>query len=343
VAETAGSDACLKVVYTPLHGTGLECVSRVLEGIGVKDLSVVASQACPDGNFPTCPYPNPEVREALLEGLRTAQEEDADILIATDPDADRMGVAVKDDGEYKLLSGNEIGVLLLDFVARRRRECGQDLTGSIAVTTIVSSTMVDALAAEYGFQVKRVLTGFKYIGEQIGILEESGEESRFIFGFEESYGYLSGPHVRDKDAVNASMLFCQMARYHKARGLNLMQAMRELYERHGFYGNRTISLEYPGAAGAQAMARIMASLREEAPASVADMSVRSVVDYSQGINGLPVANVMEFGLGEGNKVIVRPSGTEPKIKVYLFTKASSSDETLGMLDAMEESARTLLA
>ena len=333
----------LSVVYTPLNGTGLECVERILERVGVTDVTLVPEQAQPDGDFPTCPYPNPEIREALECGIRVCEQVHPDLLLATDPDADRVGIAVEDAGDYVLLSGNETGVLLLDYIARMRREAGCDLSRCIAVTTIVSSAMVDALAAEYGFEVRRVLTGFKYIGELIGELEEAGEQDRFIFGFEESYGYLSGPHVRDKDAVNASMLICQMARYWRSRGMNLVQALEALYDRFGFYANRTVSLTYPGADGAARMAAIMASLRSQAPFDVAGVAVAASVDYAPGYAGLPSADVVQLDLENGWKVIVRPSGTEPKIKAYLFACEPTRAEAESALDAMEACARRLLA
>lgn len=337
------SAAPLSVVYTPLHGTGLECVGRILERVGVTDVTLVEEQARPDGDFPTCPYPNPEIREALELGIQVCGRVHPDLLLATDPDADRVGIAVEDEGAYVLLSGNETGVLLLDYVARMRRDAGCDLSRCMAVTTIVSSAMVDALAADYGFEVRRVLTGFKYIGELIGELEAAGEEDRFIFGFEESYGYLSGPHVRDKDAVNASMLICQMARYWRSRGMNLVQALDALYGRYGFFANRTVSLSYPGADGAARMASIMRALRENPPELLAESRVAGIADYKPGCAGLPPADVVELALENGDKVIVRPSGTEPKIKAYLFACRADRRSAHDALDAMEACARELLA
>ena len=335
--------APLKVVYTPLNGTGLECVTRVLERAGITDVTVVPQQAEPDGDFPTCPYPNPEIREAMQLGIELSEQVHPDLLLATDPDADRVGVAVKDGDDYTLLTGNEMGILLLDYVARMRRDRGEDLSDKIAVTTIVSTAMVDALAAEYGFTVRRLLTGFKYIGELIGQLEEAGEADRFIFGFEESYGYLSGTHVRDKDAVNASLLICQMAQDYKLQGMSLADAMRSLYGRYGHYKSRTISLAYPGADGAARMAAIMAGLRKEPPAELAGRQVESTVDYVGGVDGLPSADVFELRLAGGDKVVVRPSGTEPKIKVYFFAKAASAEEVEAKVDALERAARELMA
>lgn len=337
------ANAPLKLVYTPLNGTGLIPVTTVLNKVGVTDITVVPEQRDPDGDFPTCPYPNPEIREAMQKGIDLCQEVKPDLLLATDPDADRVGVACADGDDYTLLTGNEMGVLLLDYICKMRAERGEDLSNKVAVTTIVSSAMVDALAEEYGFELRRCLTGFKYIGDIITGLSDAGEVDRFIFGFEESYGYLSGDHVRDKDAVNASMLICQMAQYYKLQGKNLVQAMRALYEKHGFYHNKTVSLSYPGADGAAKMAGIMAGLRVEAPAEIAGAKVEAVVDYATCVNGLPKADVIEFDLEGGNKAIVRPSGTEPKIKLYIFAKGEDAAAADALIDAIEEDGRKLLS
>lgn len=359
LAPAAASNK-LKVVYTPLNGTGLECVTRILERVGVDDVTLVEEQAVPDGNFPTCPYPNPEIREALERGLALCETVKPDLLLATDPDADRVGTAVAHNGEYRLLSGNEMGILLLDYVCRVRAARGEDLSRAVAVTTIVSTAMADSLAAEYGFQLRRTLTGFKYIGEQIGLLEAAGEADRYIFGFEESYGYLAGTHVRDKDAVVASMLICQMAQDWKTRGLDLIEAMNMLYQKHGYHKNATISLEYPGAAGASKMAAIMSGLSDNAPTQVAGLNVIACVDYQRGVTmpyvgsagvagapdapqTLPAAGVFEMQLEGGSKLIVRPSGTEPKIKAYLFATRSSADEAQELLEKMDAAAREILA
>lgn len=337
------ANAPLKLVYTPLNGTGLIPVTTVLNKVGVTDITVVPEQKDPDGDFPTCPYPNPEIREAMQKGIDLCQEVKPDLLLATDPDADRVGVACADGDDYTLLTGNEMGVLLLDYICKMCAERGEDLSNKVAVTTIVSSAMVDALAAEYGFELRRCLTGFKYIGDIITGLSDAGEVDRFIFGFEESYGYLSGDHVRDKDAVNASMLICQMAQYYKLQGKNLVEAMRDLYEKHGYYHNKTVSLSYPGADGAAKMAGIMKSLRAEAPAEVAGSKVEAVVDYATCVNGLPAADVIEFDLEGGNKAIVRPSGTEPKIKLYIFAKGEDAAAADALIDAIEEDGRKLLS
>lgn len=335
--------APLKLVYTPLNGTGLIPVTTVLERAGITDITVVPEQREPNGDFPTCPYPNPEIREAMQKGIDLCDEVHPDLLLATDPDADRVGVACADGDDYTLLTGNEMGVLLLDYICKMRAERGEDLSSKVAVTTIVSSSMVDALAGEYGFELRRCLTGFKYIGDIITALSDAGEVDRYIFGFEESYGYLTGDHVRDKDAVNASLLICQMAQYYKLQGKNLVQAMHDLYEKYGYYHNRTISLAYPGAEGADKMAGIMASLREEAPKQIASSAVEAVVDYATGVNGLPSANVIEFDLEGGNKAIVRPSGTEPKIKLYIFAKGADAAEADALMDKIEADGRELLS
>ena len=335
--------APLKLVYTPLNGTGLIPVTTVLKKVGITDVTVVPEQKDPDGNFPTCPYPNPEIRQAMQKGIDLCKEVKPDLLLATDPDADRVGVACADGDDYTLLTGNEMGVLLLDYICKMRAERGENLHDKVAVTTIVSSAMVDALAAEYGFELRRCLTGFKYIGDIITGLSDAGQVDRFIFGFEESYGYLSGDHVRDKDAVNASMLICQMAQYYKLQGLNLVQAMHALYEKYGYYHNKTIALSYPGAEGADKMAGIMVDLRKNPPASIAGSKVTGVVDYGEGVNGLPKANVLEFDLEGGDKAIVRPSGTEPKIKLYIFAKGDDATSADAQIDAIEKDGRELLS
>lgn len=343
VAKPEDAQSPLKLVYTPLNGTGLECVTRILERVGITDVTVVPEQKDPDGNFPTCPYPNPEIREALQKGIELSEIVHPDLLLATDPDADRVGVAVKDGDDYLLLSGNEIGVLLLDYVARQTAERGDDMTSKVAVTTIVSSVMVDAVAEEYGFEARRVLTGFKYIGGVIAELEAEGSPDRYLFGFEESYGYLNGTHVRDKDAVDASMLICQMAQYYKRRNMNLADAMRSLYERHGYYLNKTLSFSYPGVEGGVKMKALMDGLRENPPATVAGLTVEGTIDYATGVSGLPAANVVEFDLEGSNKLIVRPSGTEPKVKAYLFAKGDTREAAESLLADLEAAANGIMA
>ena len=324
-----GSKLDLKVVYTPLNGAGLECVRKILTRIGITDVTVVPEQEHPDGHFPTCPYPNPEIREAMETGLALCRKVKPDLLLGTDPDCDRMGVAVPEGDDYRLITGNEMGVLLLDYICRKRLENGNMPRNPVAVTTIVSTDMADAVAADYGVELRRVLTGFKFIGEQIALLEEAGELDRYIFGFEESYGYLSGGHVRDKDAVNASMLCCEMTAWYKSRGMTLAQAMDALYEKYGFYRNDLASFTFEGAEGMQKMAVIMENLRNHPPKDLDRKAVTRVVDYQAGINNLPRSNVLEFQT-DCAKVLVRPSGTEPKVKVYLSARAANMDDAAKM-------------
>lgn len=341
------------VVYTPLNGTGMECMHRILERVGIKNVTVVPEQANPDGNFPTCPYPNPEFREALEKGLELCDKVHPDLMLATDPDADRMGVAVPHDGDYKLLTGNEMGILLIDWLTRMKAEAGEDITRKVAVTTIVSTAMPDAIARARGFEVRRVLTGFKNIGGQMDQLVEAGQGDRFLLGFEESYGYLVGLHARDKDAIVASMLTCEMAAWYAERGKDLFEAMEALYQEYGYYLNGVVNVSFPGEAGAGKMAGIMSGLRENPPVQIAGLPVEGVVDYKTDVEMpvvggdgntpaqlLPKSNVLEYRLGEGVKVIVRPSGTEPKIKAYLFSKGATREESQALNDRLAEAAKT---
>lgn len=344
-----------RVVYTPLNGTGFELVERSLADIGVSDLFVVPEQAVPDGDFTTCPYPNPEFREALELALSLADEVHPDLVVATDPDADRIGSAVLHGGEYVLLTGDEVGILLMDWMARTSAEAGDDLSRRVAVSSIVSSDMLDDVAREHGFQLRRTLTGFKNIGGQIAVLERQGGADRWLMGYEESYGYLPGAYVRDKDAVTALTLLVEMAGWYAKRGLDLVEAMDALYERHGFYLNRTLNLQYPGAEGAALMASKMRALREGAPRVLAGRGVVRTVDYLRpqslpqlGGTGndrpqtLPASDVLEWRLDDGCKVMVRPSGTEPKLKCYLFGTAGSREESTRALDELEAAVRQLL-
>ena len=320
-----GEKLDLKLVYTPLNGAGLECVKKILNRIGITDVTVVPEQEKPDGNFPTCPYPNPEIREAMECGLALCREIKPDLLLGTDPDCDRMGVAVPQGDDYRLITGNEMGVLLLDYICRKRLENGTMPKNPVAVTTIVSTDMTDAVANAYGVELRRVLTGFKFIGEQIAMLEADNEIERYIFGFEESYGYLSGGHVRDKDAVNASMLACEMTAWYKKQGITLAEAVDALYEKFGFYRNDIASFAFEGAAGMQKMADIMDNLRANPPKTLDGKAVIKVVDYNLGVNGLPKSNVLEYQT-EGAKILVRPSGTEPKVKIYLSAREDSMEK-----------------
>ncbi len=343
--------AGLKVVYTPLNGSGKLCVLKILEKIGVDDVTVVPEQAEPDGDFPTCPYPNPESRQALQKGLELCETVQPDLLLATDPDCDRMGVAVRHNGAYALLTGNEIGVLLLDFIARSRKANGTLPQNPVAIKTIVSTDLADDVAAAYGIELRQVLTGFKYIGEQIAALEKQGQEDRFIFGFEESYGYLSGSYVRDKDAVNAAMLTCEMAVYYKKRDMTLVDAMEALYQQHGYTCNDLLSITLEGQDGMRKMQQIMERLRAEIPSEIAGFAVQEHRDYQSArayCNGqetpiaLPRSNVLEYRLQNGAKVIVRPSGTEPKLKLYLSAKGESRQNAQAVLEALKAGSNVLL-
>ncbi len=333
----------LKLVYTPLNGSGLECVKKLLEKMGIKDLTVVPQQEKPDGNFPTCPYPNPEIREAMETGLRLCGAVHPDLLLGTDPDCDRMGAAVPDGkGGYRLITGNEMGILLFDYLCRTRLERRTMPEKPVAVTTIVSTDMATPVAEQYGVELRRTLTGFKYIGEQIGLLESEGHPERYIFGFEESYGYLSGAHVRDKDAVNAVMLACECAAWYAKQGMTLLDAMNALYETFGYYRNGLVSKEFEGQDGMEAMNRLMQSLRTVPPAAVADKKVLETLDYLSGHTGLIPSDVLEFRLEDGMKLIVRPSGTEPKLKIYLSVRGKSEDQAEAAMAKLSAGANALI-
>lgn len=330
-------DKDVSIVYTPLNGTGRYPVTRCLRENGYTKITIPAEQELPDGNFTTCPYPNPEIREALEVGLKKAKEIGSDLLLATDPDCDRVGVAVaKGDGEYQLISGNQMGILLFDYICRTRQANGTMPERPVAVTTIVSTKMIDSIARHYGVEVKRVLTGFKFIGEQIGFLEEKGEEDRYIFGFEESYGYLSGGHVRDKDGVNASLLICEMFAHYKAKGRSLIEVLDSLYEEYGYFQESLQSITFEGASGAKKMADLMEKFRTEPPAKIAGYSVLGVKDYEKGVGELPKSNVLEFNMEQDVNVLVRPSGTEPKIKMYYLVKGSSEAQGKTIVSSLEE-------
>jgi len=341
ICETAG----LKLVYSPLNGSGLVPVMRILKDIGISDITIVPEQQYPDGNFPTCPYPNPEIFEALRLGLELAQKEGADLMLATDPDADRVGIAMKcPDGTYELVSGNEVGVLLLDYICAARIEKGTMPEKAVAVKSIVSTPLADAVAENYGVELRGVLTGFKWIGDQIAQLEAAGEVDRFIFGFEESYGYLAGPYVRDKDAVIGSMLICEMAAYYRSIGSSIKQRLEEIYAKYGRYLNKVDSFEFPGLSGMDKMAGIMEDLRKNPPAEFAGYAVTKVTDYKNTAEtGLPAANVLIYKLDGGAEVIVRPSGTEPKIKTYFTTLGKDLAEAQAQKDALAEALKPILS
>ena len=340
LALRPGNDVSkLKLVYTPLNGSGLEPVKLLLERMGVTQLTVVPEQAQPDGNFPTCPYPNPEIRQAMEAGLKLCDAVRPDLMIGTDPDCDRMGAAVPDgQGGYRLITGNEMGVLLLDYICRTRTANGTMPEAPVAVTTIVSTDMADPIARKYGVELRRMLTGFKFIGEQIGLLEAEGHAERYIFGFEESYGYLSGGHVRDKDGVNAVMLACEAAAWYAARGMSLLDAVNALYKEYGFYRSALKSYTFEGESGMRTMQGIMARLRADEPFVIAGYGVDKVTDYQRGGTGLPKADVLEYRLENGAKLMVRPSGTEPKIKVYLSAVAGSEAEADAINERLAEAA-----
>ena len=341
ICKTAG----LKLVYSPLNGSGLVPVMRVLQDIGIDDITIVPEQQYPDGNFPTCPYPNPEIFEALRLGLELAEKTGADLMLATDPDADRVGIAMKcPDGTYELVSGNEVGVLLLDYISAARIENGTMPEKAVAVKSIVSTPLADAVAANYGVELRSVLTGFKWIGDQIANLEAAGEVDRFIFGFEESYGYLAGPYVRDKDAIIGSMLICEMAAYYRSIGSSIKQRLEEIYAKYGRYLNKVDSYEFPGLSGMDKMAGIMDDLRKNPPAEIGGYAVVKVTDYKKSEEtGLPAANVLIFKLEGGAEVIVRPSGTEPKIKTYFTTLGKDLAEAQAQKDKLAEALKPVLA
>ena len=342
VGDGAGI-ADLKLVYTPLNGSGLECVQKLLDKLGVTHLTVVPEQEKPDGHFPTCPYPNPEIREAMQKGLELCGKVKPDLLLGTDPDCDRCGAAVPDgQGGYRLITGNEMGVILLDYICRTRLARGTMPARPVAVTTIVSTDMATPVAAKYGVELRRTLTGFKFIGEQIGLLEAAGEAGRYIFGFEESYGYLSGAHVRDKDAVNATLLVCEAAAWYARQGMTLLDAINALYAEFGCWRNALESFAFEGESGMRTMQAIMASLRAEPPAEIAGLAVEKTVDYAAGDTGLPAADVLEFRLAGGAKLMIRPSGTEPKIKLYLSAVAPTAEEADAVNARLKEGAAALL-
>lgn len=335
--DTADRDVA--IIYSPLNGTGLKPVLRTLKESGFTNITVVKEQEQPDGHFSTCPYPNPEIREAMALGIEYAKEQDADLLLATDPDCDRVGIAVKDEqGNHVLLSGNETGMLLLDYICSRRTANGTMSEHPVMIKTIVTIDMAERIAAHYGVETKNVLTGFKFIGEQIGLLEEKGQESSYIFGFEESYGYLSGSYVRDKDGVNAAFLICEMFAYYKAQGISLWQKLKELYQTYGYCLNTLHSFTFEGAAGFLRMKEIMASLRQGID-MIGGKRVLECLDYSRGLDGLPKSDVLKFMLEDYCSVVIRPSGTEPKMKVYLSVSAEDM-EMAGRIEAeMAESLK----
>lgn len=343
----------LKVVYTPLNGTGNKPVRKILNEIGIKNVEVVKEQEYPDGTFKTCPFPNPEIREALQLALDLAEKTDPDMVLATDPDADRVGIAVKHNGEFTLMSGNEVGALLTDYLFSQRAEKGTLPENPVLIETIVSTDLAADIAKKYGAEVRKVLTGFKFIGEQMNMLEEDGEEERYIIGFEESYGYLVGVHARDKDAVGSAMMICDMAAYYKSKNMTLIDAVNNLYAEFGHYYHTQVSFTCEGVTGMQRMGEIMESIRNNPPASVAGEKVVAFSDYENSItkyfeNGkeeaitLPKSNVLAFELADGSSFIIRPSGTEPKIKVYINVKKETLEKSKVMEQTIKENVTELM-
>ena len=348
------ADSGLKVVYTPLNGTGNKPVRAILKKIGISEVTVVPEQENPDGNFPTCPFPNPEIKEALAKGLELCKTVKPDLLLATDPDCDRVGIAVPDpDGNYVLFSGNEVGAMLLEYICQERTALGTMPENPVAVKTIVTTDICKKIAAEYGVELREVLTGFKFIGEQIGFLEKDGEDNRYIFGFEESYGYLAGSYVRDKDAVVGSMLICEMAAFYRTKGVSLLQAREAMYKKYGNYVHTQKSFQCEGASGMERMKEIMTGLRTDAPKEIGGLKVVSVADYvaseetdaatgEKTVLTLPKSDVLAFKLEQGASVIIRPSGTEPKIKAYYTTIGETRDEAAKLEEVISEDFKKIL-
>ncbi|WP_390409137.1 phospho-sugar mutase [Lacticaseibacillus jixiensis] len=337
VADDDHIDRDVAIVYSPLNGTGLKPVTRTLKEAGFTNIFVVPEQAQPDGDFPTCPFPNPEIKEAMALGMQYAAARGADLLLANDPDCDRVGTAVRDsNGEYVLLSGNEMGMLLLDYICTRRLANGTMPQDPELVKTIVTIDMAERIAAHYGVKTVNLLTGFKFIGEEIGRLEAAGRRDSYIFGFEESYGYLSGTYVRDKDGVDAAFLICEMFAYYQTRGITLLEKLNQLYDEYGYCLNTLHSYEFDGAAGSAKMQGIMANLRDSRIESFGGKSVVEAVDYATGVGSLPKVDVLKFKLADHCSVTIRPSGTEPKLKTYLSVSAASRADAQGIEAAMTE-------
>lgn len=327
-------DRDVAIVYSPLNGTGYIPVTRALNEMGYTSITVVEEQRLPDGNFPTCPYPNPEIKEAMQLGIEYAKKQNADLLLATDPDCDRVGIAVKNEkGEFVLLTGNETGLLLFDYICSQRIKHNNMPENPIMVKTVVTMDMAEKIAENYGVKTINVLTGFKFIGEQIGLLESKNVEQSYIFGFEESYGYLTGTYVRDKDAVNAACMICEMFSFYKSQGISLIEKLNELFQKYGYCMNTLHSYEFEGALGFDKMQNIMKTFRESVGNnlkinSFANKNILKVLDYNKGIDGLPKSDVLKYLLDDGCSVVIRPSGTEPKIKIYISVLASTKENAI---------------
>lgn len=320
------NDKDVAIVYSPLNGTGFEVVTRTLNEMGYTNITVVEEQKNPDGKFPSCPYPNPEIKETMTLGIEYAKKRNAEIFLATDPDCDRVGIAVKDrEGEYQLLTGNQTGILLLDYICSQRKKHGKMPETPVMIKTIVTMDLGEEIAKSYGVQTVNVLTGFKYIGEQIGLLEKTGRANSYIFGFEESYGYLSGTYVRDKDAVNGVCLICEMFSYYKTRGLSLFDKLDELFGKYGYYMNTLHSYQFEGSEGFKEMQKIMQTFRGSIT-SLGGRGIEALLDYRDGINGLPESDVLKFLLKGNCSIVIRPSGTEPKLKIYISVSAENKEE-----------------
>lgn len=329
-------DCNVSIVYTPLNGAGLKPILRALEESGYQNIHVVKEQAQPDGHFPTCPYPNPEIKEAMALGMRDAKAQNADLLLATDPDCDRVGIAVRNSkGEYQLLSGNEAGLLLFDYICSQRIKHGNMPENPVMIKTIVTMDLAERIAKHYGVRVINVLTGFKFIGEQIGLLESEGHADDYIFGFEESYGYLTGSYVRDKDGVNAAFMICEMFAYYQTQGISLLDKLAEIYQIYGYSLNTLHSYEFEGAAGFEKMQNIMKEIRKNLT-QIAGVSIKETKDYAKGIDNLPKSDVLKFFLSNGATVVVRPSGTEPKLKLYVSVLANNHEQAASFEQAIVE-------
>lgn len=332
-------DKSVSIIYTPLNGAGLHCVTRVLRDNGFTNVTVVKEQEMPDGTFPTCPYPNPEIKEAMALGIEYAKRMQSDLLLATDPDCDRVGIAVRNGENYELLNGNEVGILLLDYICKMRLKYRNMPEKPVVVKTIVTTDLAKKIAAAYGVEVIEVLTGFKYIGEQIGLLEQRGEEDRFLLGFEESYGYLTGTFVRDKDAVNGALVICEMFAYYKSQGTDILEVLKELYQAYGYNLTTLHSYQFEGEQGHQKMQKFMEMMRNQTPKELGGLKITTVEDYqkqvrihaegkAEKITGLPQSNVLKFLLGEGSYCVIRPSGTEPKLKLYVSISGTDREDAL---------------
>ena len=343
----------LKIIYTPLNGAGNKPVRKVFKMAGIKDVIVVKEQEKPDGNFPTCPYPNPEIRQAFECAIETAKGTDADLLLATDPDCDRVGIAVRDGDEYVLMTGNEVGAMLCEYLLSNLKEQNKLPENPVVVKSIVTTPLIEAICREYNAEVADLLTGFKYIGELITNLEKEGKDDNFVIGMEESYGYLRGIHARDKDAVVASLMIAEMAAVYKLKGISLKQFMDSIYEKYGMYLNTVMNFAFEGASGMQKMADIMDSLRENAPKAFGNKNVIKIADYKESIIidnvtgetskiDLPKSNVLSYSLEDNSKVIVRPSGTEPKIKVYVTACGQTRKDSEEKTELLSREARNIL-